>query len=169
MSNTEFLARLSSEFLQALLNDFGKENFDQFRLGVYSKTTWRERRRKRARRKAIPRNELEDARQSYEHFTSKYGDDLDFIYRKLDEPSRHSLVKLVANRALGYRRVWLPRNDAKYWEALRTAKGLKDPRDTIDPEFLHFVLEKFDLRPLGYDIALYFTDLGIAIDFILEQ
>lgn len=169
MSETEFLARLNSEFLQSLLNDFGKENFDQDRFGLYPKPTWRERRRRGARRNAISRIELENARHSYEHLTSRYGDDLDFIYRRLDEPSRHLLVKLVAYRALGYRRVWLPRNDATYWEALQTAKGLKDPHDTIDPKFQHFVLEKFDLRPLGYDIALYFTDLGIAIDFILEQ
>ena len=31
------------------------------------------------------------------------------------------------------------------------------------------MLEKFDVSELGYDIKLYFMDLGIVVDFIFEQ
>ncbi len=34
---------------------------------------------------------------------------------------------------------------------------------------MHFILDKFDLSPIGYDIKLFFSDGGIAIDFIVEQ
>jgi FkbM family methyltransferase len=48
-------------------------------------------------------------------------------------------------------------------------KTLKDPKDTYDPHFLHLILEKFDLSPIGYNIKLYFSDIAIVIDFIIEQ
>jgi FkbM family methyltransferase len=46
---------------------------------------------------------------------------------------------------------------------------LSNPKDTFDPHFMHFVLEKFDLKPIGLDINLYFTEIAVAIDFIIEQ
>ncbi len=112
---------------------------------------------------------MEEFRHSYEHFVAKQATDLNFIYKNLDEQSRQLLVKIIAYRALGYRRVKLPLNNGEYWAALERVKSLKDPNNKIDPHFLHFVLEKFDLQPIGYDIKLYFTDLGIVVDFIIEQ
>jgi hypothetical protein len=30
-------------------------------------------------------------------------------------------------------------------------------------------LDKFDLKPIGYDVKLFFSEVGIAIDYISEQ
>jgi FkbM family methyltransferase len=169
MSHTEFLTRLHREFVDSLFNDFGKENFDEARFGPYKKPSLKSKLKARLRRRAIPTQELEEFKHSYEHFVSKRADDLNYVFNNLDVPSRELLIKIIAYRALGYRRVKLPLNNVEYWEAFERVKNLKDPSDKIDPHFLHFVLEKFDLHPIGYDIKLYFMDLGIAVDFIIEQ
>ena len=126
MSDTEFLTRLHIEYLECLLNDFGKENFDEHRFGKFKQPSLREKIAKRRRRTAIPAQEVRDARGAYEFTVAKYAQDFDFIYRHLEEPSRQLLIKLILYRALGYRRVMLPRNDGEFWEAFRrsqTAQG----------------------------------------------
>jgi FkbM family methyltransferase len=70
---------------------------------------------------------------------------------------------------MGSKRVKLPRNNKKYWKAIKTAKKLKKLDEKHDPNFMPYVLEKFDLSLIGYDLRLYFSDVGIAIDFIIEQ
>jgi FkbM family methyltransferase len=169
MRETEFLTRLNREFLESLPNNFGKENFDEHRFGRFKKPSVVARAKDLVRRKAVPVRELQDAKHSYDYFVGQYADDLNCIYNHLDEAGRQLLVKLVAYRALGYRRVKLPVNDARYWDALEKVKRLKDPHDKIDPHFMHFVLEKFDLREIGYDVHLYLTDVGIVVDFLIEQ
>ncbi len=165
MSESEFFARVHTEFVESLLNNFGKENFDELRFGAYKTPSLK----LRLRRKAIPVQELEECKHRYEHFVAKRADDWNFIYKNLEEPSRELLVKLIAYRALGYRRVKQPFNNAQFWEALERVKWLKNTHDKIDPHFLHFVLEKFELQKIGYDIKLYLTDLGVAVDFVIEQ
>ena len=34
---------------------------------------------------------------------------------------------------------------------------------------MHVILDKFDLNPIGFNIILFFNELGIVIDFITEQ
>ena len=34
---------------------------------------------------------------------------------------------------------------------------------------MHYVLKKIDLKPIGYDVSFYFSEKGVATDFILEQ
>lgn len=169
MSDTEFVTRLNREFLESLPNNFGKDNFDEHRFGRFKKPSVVAKAKDILRRKVIPVRELQDAKHSYDYFVGQYADDLNFIYKHLDEAGRQLLVKIVAYRALGYRRVKLPLNDARYWAALEKVKRLKDAGDKIDPHFLHFILERFDLREIGYDVQLYLTDMGIVIDFIIEQ
>src|SRR4051812_30359136 len=154
MSDSELFARLNSEFLDSILNDYGRENFDEYRFGKFEKRSVKSKLQGWLRKKAIPAKELTALKHSYDYYVSKYGDDLNCIYKNLDEQSRWLLVKVIAFRALGYRRVKLPLNDRWYWDSFERVKRLKDPNDKIDPHFLHFVLETFDLRGLGYDIKL---------------
>ena len=167
--DAQFLARLQAEFFQSVFNNFGKRNYDQLRFGAYPRRSIGTRVQNHFRKRAIPIGELRELQQAYDYYASTYADDLTEIYQHIDEPSRHLLIKLIAFRALGFRRVMLPANNAKYWEALRIAEGLKDPHDTIDPKFMHFLLAKFNLREIGYHISMYHTDLGVAVDFLLEQ
>jgi FkbM family methyltransferase len=78
-------------------------------------------------------------------------------------------VEIIAYRLLGYKKIKLPFNNSAYWDALEKVKSLKKGNDTIDPHFMHFALEHFDLRPIGYNLELYFFGGGIVIDFIIEQ
>src|SRR5579859_4129390 len=91
------------------------------------------------------------------------------IYDNLNGEGRALLVDLLAYRYLGYRRVKLKRNNKEYQDAIALGNSLADSKDTYNPHFLHFVLEKLDLNPIGYDIKLYFRGVGIASDFIIEQ
>jgi FkbM family methyltransferase len=91
------------------------------------------------------------------------------IYDNLNDEGRALLVDLLAYRYLGYRKVKLKRNNKEYREAIALGSSLANTEDKYNPHFLHYVLEKFDLNALGYDIKLYFSRAGIAADFIIEQ
>ena len=82
---------------------------------------------------------------------------------------KNLIVKIIAYRLLGYTKVKLPFNNPQYWNSLGLVKTLKDGNERYDPHFMHFILEKFDLAPIGFNIKLFFSELGIAIDFVAEQ
>jgi FkbM family methyltransferase len=105
----------------------------------------------------------------HEEFLEKYGDGLQRIYEQINNDGKKLLVNIIAYRLLGFKKVKLPRNNKEYWDAIRIANSLTDNKDTFNPHFLHFILQKYDLKKVGYEIQLYFSSLGIAIDFIFEQ
>lgn len=72
-------------------------------------------------------------------------------------------------RVLGHSRVKLKTNTPLFWESIEKAKLLIDSEETIDPKFLNFILNRFNLESIGYDIRLFFTSTGVNIGFILEQ
>lgn len=168
-SNTEFSSRLNSKLLESLFNNYGAENFDQLRFGSAGKQTFKEKIKDLLRKKFVPKSEITQCLENYNQITSLYGDALNAVYNKLNEASRQLFTDIIAFRILGYKKVKLPLNNSFYRESLEKVKKLKDVNDSIDPNFMHFILERFDLKDLGYDIELYFSDAGIVIDFIIEQ
>ncbi len=100
---------------------------------------------------------------------SNYLDKLQFLWEHLNENGKQLMVDIIAYRLLGYQKVKLPTNNPQYWKALEKVADLKNVNDTYDPHFMHFILNKFDLNEIGYNIKLYFTEVGIAIDYIIEQ
>jgi FkbM family methyltransferase len=88
-----------------------------------------------------------------------------------NEESKDLLLKLIAYRILGYRKVKLPVNTPDYWDKLKKLDDLIETNDTIDIrlEFLTLQLKKFNLAKIGYPISIYFNKLAIQIDFVLEQ
>lgn len=42
MSNTDFLRRLNYKVFESLFNNFGKENFDEYRYGTFQKQSLKE-------------------------------------------------------------------------------------------------------------------------------
>ena len=99
----------------------------------------------------------------------KYTDDLELLYFNVSQESKNLLVKIIAFRLLGFSKVKLPLSNSSYWEALDLANSLKSDHELYDPHFMHFILEKFDLSRIGYNIKLFFSAGGIAIDYIIEQ
>jgi len=167
-----FEKKLNIKLKNSQKNNFGKENFDEFRFGEYI-----------APKPAEPKpkiglvGELKNfywntryprPDQTYGIITD-YGDRLNLLFSKLNNAGKELLVELIAYRILGPTKVKLRINNNKYWAALNTAKKLKSSDETIDPNFMHFILEKFNLKPIGYNIEFFFSDVAIAVDFIIEQ
>ena len=160
---TSFVIELERKIENSIHNYFGIENFDEQRFGKFRyslKEKFKDKIKKiiHYKSKLIARAEIE-----------KYEDKLDYLWSNVDDKSQELLIDIIAYRLLGYKKVKLPLNSTLYWDSLKRVKTLKKGTDTIDPHFLHFKLDRFDLRPIGYDLELYFFGGGVAIDFIIEQ
>jgi len=94
-----------------------------------------------------------------------------------DESSKAMLVKLLAYRIMGYRKVKFPVNTPLYWSERRLAKSLVDTSEAVKVEFhapwlertLSFDLSHFALNRIGYPIELFSTASGIHTLFIARQ
>ena len=166
---SSFKEELAAVLKASANNNFGRENYDEERFGTYTETRGSSLMDsiKSFTKKAIGLN-VRRALAAANTWSNDY-ERLERLYQSLIREDQKLLVMLVAYRILGFRNVKLPSNTPKYWNAVNKAKELKDPKDTYDPHFMHFILEKFDLNPIGYDLRLYFSDAAIAIDFINQQ
>ena len=160
---TSFKIELEKKIEDSIYNCFGKENFDEQRFGKYKYSI--EEKFKDKIKKIIHYRSKLNARAEIE----RYEDRLEYIWSRLDSISKDLLADVIAFRLMGYKKVKLPLNYSTYWNSLEKVKSLKKGDDTIDPHFLHLILERFDLRPIGYNLELYFFAAGVAIDFIIEQ
>ncbi len=169
---------LNKKIKHSFKNNYGVENYDEYRFGKYpiksnNKNTGELlsiKNLKKIVKKIIGysaenklsyklANDLVD-----EHLTN-----INKVWENISKTDKELFVSLIAYKILGFNKVKLPLNTAEYWEAIEKAKSLANPEDKYDPKFMHFILEKFDLNPIGYDIKLYFSEIAIAIDYIIEQ
>ncbi|HLZ17871.1 MAG TPA: FkbM family methyltransferase, partial [Cyclobacteriaceae bacterium] len=169
---SEFTGILEKKIKRSWSNNFGIENYDERRFGKYVAPETPPfdpvftikhfiKGILTGRRNRFDIGQIDWLRESLQGFQR--------IYDNLNDEGRALLVDLLAYRYLGYRRVKLKRNNKEYRDAIALGNSLADSKDTYNPHFLHFVLEKLDLNPIGYDIKLYFRGVGIASDFIIEQ
>jgi FkbM family methyltransferase len=149
----------------ALKNSFGKENYDEARFGKYVAP----KRSLRSYVKGLLNYEADSANQQLESLVDRYAVRLQRVYAALSDRDRGLLLELLAYRILGYTRVKLRTNNPEYWSAIDTASRYQDLTDSYDPNFMHFLLHKFDLNGIGHDVKFYFNAGGVAIDFIIEQ
>lgn len=168
----DFKSVFLKKIKQSLSNNFGVENYDEHRFGVFpsvnvSKTTTFKK-IKRGIKKIIG-YEKRQILTSLNEFLIKYDEGLQKIYEQLEPIGQELLEDIIAFRLLGYRKIKLPRNNREYWDIIEIANSLVDKNETYNPHFLHFMLHKCDLGKIGYDIRLYFSGPGIAVDFMLEQ
>ena len=106
-------------------------------------------------------------------YFARYSTEFDsgeFLYNLLaDEPSRQLLLKLIAYRFLGYRKVKLPRNTPKYWRDIAAMAELRTPAPPLPIKFMDARLYVHDLKPLGYDITCHATSPGLACAVVQKQ
>ena len=103
-------------------------------------------------------------------FIAPHISNLEWLYSNLaDEESRQTLVDVFACRALGHRKIKLAVNCPKHVENLRLAETLVVGDEEIPTGFMHFKLSKMNLDKIGYPIELFFSPMGIVIDFIEQQ
>jgi len=182
-----FKLSLESKIQLSLSNNFGVENYDEYRFGKLNVSHEQKvsivKKIKRKIKKIIGFKKVEIERQNIENMNNEaesiqkaldsmnqnYGDKLQQVFDMLNIENQKLLVNIIAYRILGYKKVKLPLNNRKYWEAIDIGNSLVDKNETYNPHFLHFILEKCDLKKIGYDIQLYFSAVGVVIDFIIEQ
>mgnify|MGYP003611212297 FL=1 len=152
---SKFKETLEKKVSKSLKNNFGKENYDEFRYGEYvvpnkpnKKPLFQ--RVKNLIKKIIGYNPerkiyLEAVHKSIEGHEKG----LEKLWANLNNSDRDLLVSLLAYKALGFRKVKLERNNPEYWNAIEKAKSLADLNDKYDPKFMHFILNKFDLSSIG--------------------
>jgi FkbM family methyltransferase len=171
----EFKQLLEHKIVESLVNNFGIENFDEYRFGKYSTFLEQNSLSVLDRLKNIIKTIIgyQTPKPSYVEYALKlvqpYEDSISVIWSKIGEFEKDLLVSLIAYRTLGYTKIKLARNNQDYWDAIEKAKQLANNEDKYDPHFMHFILEKFELNPIGYNVKLYFSEIAIAIDFIIEQ
>jgi FkbM family methyltransferase len=152
-----------------LYNNFDKENFDEERFGAYQYSNISGIQQvKNAIKRSINYKGLERSRVIVNEMEA-YLDGLEVLYTNIDITGKSLLLDILAYRMMGYRKVKLPLNNKGYYKALEQAKMAREGNETYDPHFKHFILNKYDLNAIGYNAKLFFADLGIAIDFIMEQ
>jgi len=86
-----------------------------------------------------------------------------------DDQSREILVKVLAYRALGHRRVKLPLSTPAYWDGIQQMEHLADPTNVISVPNFNRQLCHMNLGSIGVPIQLYYTPPGAYIQFVLEQ
>jgi FkbM family methyltransferase len=164
-----FKEKLLDKISQNLYNNFGRENFDELRFGSYTPNIISLKQEIKNYLKKQLKYKTSQRSKDLITLIKPYLDRLEELYKFLNTENRDLLISIISYRLLGFSKVKLPRNNEDYWKALAEVKKLKDGNDTYDPHFMHFILEKFNLKLIGYDIKFYFSEIGTAIDFILEQ
>jgi FkbM family methyltransferase len=172
MQVNNFKRALEKKLIQSQYNNFGVDNYDEYRFGEFPTVNVARRSiifRIKNEIKKIIRYKTSQIINTHNDFLTKYEDRLQKIYEQVNAEGQSLLVDIIAYRLLGYKKVKLPRNNKEYWDKIEIANSLADNNDTYDPHFLHFILQKCYLRKIGYEILLYFSGAGVAIDFIFEQ
>ncbi len=174
-----FKIELQKKIRESKKNNFGIENYDDHRFGPYlekkitayitNKPVFNFTYILKSQVKKIIGYKSRQFVNAKLKSINNYLDRLQFFWEQVNEEDKNLLVDIIAYRLLGYKKIKLPINNPSYWNAIEKAATLKDDKDTHDPHFLHFILKKYDLAEIGYNIEFYFTDLGIATDFIIEQ
>jgi FkbM family methyltransferase len=86
-----------------------------------------------------------------------------YLYDRLaDEKSRELLVKLVAFRVLGHRKVKLPRNTPEHMPTIADMSKYMTSDPPLPIKFMDHSLAVFDTKPLGYDMRVHATTTGLA-------
>ncbi|ALJ04605.1 hypothetical protein APS56_05380 [Pseudalgibacter alginicilyticus] len=180
MRTNIFKRALYKKIKRSFNNNYGIENYDEYRFGPYlavDEVVKKDKVKllsinyfKKNIKKWIgyyPENRV--YYKKADDYVKDYLNGINNIWNHISKKDKKLFIDLIAYRLLSYRKIKLPLNKDSYWQAIEKAKELSNPKDTYNPNFLHFILEKFDLNPIGYDLQLYFFQLGVATDFIIEQ
>lgn len=169
-----FFVALIRELVADMNNWYGEDNYDRERFGAYQSTL---------RGKLVSKaNNLLSGKAAILPAVSKQfspdglealgplADGLEELYELLgDDYSRSVLVKVMAYRLLGPRKVKLPLNTPAYWSKRSQTLSLIKGGESIEVGFPIFSLKHFDLNGIGYPLELYFAPIGVMTTFILKQ
>lgn len=173
MSENKFIMQLVGEFINSVNNNF-KDNYDHYRYGVVTEV-----KKPVSFRKFI--TSLINKRGFYNNFNnyqfSKKVENIDYpvtdfvyLYDKLeDQYSKDLLIKIVAYRMLGHKKVKLPINTPEFWNNQHLIESHQSKNNYVDINFRNIRLPLTDLKFLDLPLKMYYSALGININFIIRQ
>ena len=97
---------------------------------------------------------------------------LDALYNQLSNiESKDLLIQLVSYKLLGHKKVKLPLNTSEYKNLLLKCEELLEQKSNNSEwgKDNKSGVGLYNLAPLGYDLKVTFTKIGVLTDFILEQ
>jgi FkbM family methyltransferase len=173
-NESAFLIALIQELMASMNNWYGSENWDAERFGPYQSSF---------RSSIVTKlNEFFSGKIAIVpvHSSQYQIENLSGIQDKLeglasfydllaDEPSKSTLIKVLAYRLMGAKKVKLPLNTNSYWSARQGGRSLIKSRDSIKVKFPSVALNHLALEKIGYPIELYFPPGGVISTFILKQ
>jgi FkbM family methyltransferase len=94
----------------------------------------------------------------------------EYLYNLLaDEISKELLVKILAYRVLGYKKVKLPTSNEQFWKTILSLDEMADKNNFVNIDLMNWKFYHFDLEQIGYPIKIYSLPLGVYINFVLKQ
>jgi FkbM family methyltransferase len=104
------------------------------------------------------------------NFMAPHLENLEWLYGHLaDDESKETLVKVMAYRVLGHRKIRLPLSTAEYFSTLEMIDREMDHTETIDLRFMGWTASKIDLAFIGYPIVLFCRSSNVFSQFIAQQ
>ena len=173
MSADKFMMQLAGEMLSAANNNY-EDNYDHYRFGKLP-----EEKKQRSLKHAIisflnkkgyfHNNNNRELGKRFESINYPLTDFI-YLYDILeDQASRDLLVKIVAYRLLGYKKVKLPLNTPAFWQNIQLIESKQSKDNFIDISFMNTRLPLTDLHFLGLPLKIYYSSLGINTNFIIRQ
>src|SRR5688500_5742560 len=92
------------------------------------------------------------------------------LYERLsDNESRELLIKVVTFRLLGHTKVKLPLSKESFWKEIEHIENNQDKEKFIDINFMNFRLYFTDLAFMNIPLKLYYSTVGVHIDFVIKK
>jgi FkbM family methyltransferase len=163
-----FIDEVLEELASCIVNDFD-DNWDSLR---YGKAEPIKRKGVRANIQRILN------RRGYFHIqtirnlisSSCWVSKFEYLYNNLEyEDDKKLLLKVIAYRILGYRKVKMPLNNKEYKAQIEILEKLENKSDCLQTNFMHFKLYRMNLHKIKFPIEIYFNAGGVAADFIVKQ
>ncbi len=167
----DFLTAYRQNISICLKNDF-KDNWDERRFGAEKQLALLagKQKIKQPITKLFSLINLCDPIETYVSSLKPNTEQFQWVYQRfVDDESRQLLVQVLSFRALGYRHVKLPTNNAHYWETVENAERLALNSESIDLGWQGRRAYKMDLSSIGYRIKLFYVPFAIIYVFVLHQ
>lgn len=167
-SVTEFKDLIGQEIKKNKINNYD-DNWDYSIFGEYKEVKTLAGRFKPIAEALIPVKTYNNL--VIDKYIGKHLEGLTFLYNNLsDEASKNLLIKILAFRVIGHKKIKLPLSNESYWELQEKVEGLVvNDSEIIDIPFMGIKLRKYELKELGFPISLYFMPFGIMADFVVKQ
>jgi FkbM family methyltransferase len=172
---SSFLLAYTQEVSASLFNDLS-DNYDEERFGRQagmSPLVGRAKQRVRDLLMLFGLQRVTDTsdtvRRAYEYLAPRLSQLEWLIGRLADEESKKLLVKLIAYRALGHRKIRIPFNTPEMIQALKDVTALASKDKGLDAGFMGWTLKRFDLKPLGLPLTIYQVPTGVFTICVAQQ